>query len=67
MYWKSIKEFVFSSLITFVTVFLGAILPFLGGSNLEQGAFAAVAITALRLGVVAALGVIYAGFKKLSS
>lgn len=59
MYWKSKKDFVLSSVYTFITVFLAAVLPVLGDNEAGKSAIAAAVIVGLRLAVVAILQSIF--------
>lgn len=61
------KEYLWSAFITFVTAFLGAVLPGLGGLPMEQGAIFALIAVGIRAGGAAVINLVATGFRTVSS
>lgn len=53
MYYESIKQFLISSIITFISTFALAFLPFLGDNTLSHSAIVGGITVAARLAIVA--------------
>ncbi len=62
-----VKEYAWSAFITFVTAFLTAVLPTLGGVPFEQGAIFAMFAVGARAGGAAIINLLATRFTTISS